>query len=239
MQPTATVKKSLLHIDPRTKFFLLFFVGFFTFCFPPVYMEVGMITGLSVILILNRQPRIAITAFIVFSIMLSMHIYLLPFIPAVIHNVFLTVVLLVRIMIPLYLVGILLIRTTTVTEFISAFRKMHLPEAFIIPFSVMFRFMPTISEEWSCIRNAMRFRGIGASPKNVLTKPMATLEYMLIPLLMSTATIAGELAAASLARGLDSDGERTCIVSVKFRLTDYLLVLVCTAIIIWWVVYGK
>jgi energy-coupling factor transport system permease protein len=137
-------------------------------------------------------------------------------------------------LLPLYMTGILLVRTITVTEFIAAFRKMRLPDAFIISFSVMFRFIPTIHEEWTSIRNAMKFRGIGISVRNVATKPVMTLEYMLVPLLMSTATIATELAAASLARGLDSGGKHTCIVDVRFRFQDYLVVLFCVAMLVWW-----
>lgn len=86
-------------------------------------------------------------------------------------------------------------------------------------------FIPTISEEWHSIRDAMRFRGIGISVRSVLTKPMMTLEYTMVPLLMSTATISDELAAASLSRGLDADTKRTCIEDVRLRTQDYLLIL--------------
>lgn len=54
---------------------------------------------------------------------------------------------------------------------------------------------------------------------------MMTLEYTMVPLLMSTATIADELAAASLSRGLDADTKRTSIEDVRLRLQDYLLIL--------------
>jgi energy-coupling factor transport system permease protein len=228
------VRKPLLPIDPRTKFFLLFFVGFFTFMFPPAYMEFSVMAALALLLSLNRQMRTAVTMFLVFCAMFIADFYLTPFVSGVIRNVYLTVVRIARICLPLYMTALLLIRTTTVTEFITAFRRMRLPDAFIIPFSVMFRFIPTIHEEWASIRSAMKFRGIGISARNVLTKPMTTLEYMLIPLLMSTATIASELAAASLARGLDSGGKHTCIVDVKFRLQDYMVILLCVFALVWW-----
>jgi energy-coupling factor transport system permease protein len=226
--------KALLRLDPRTKFFLLFFVGFFTFMFPPVYMEFSMMAGLALLLALNRQAKTALTVFLVFCAILAADLYVTPFVPGVIRNVCLTFVRGVRVFLPLGMVGILLIRTITVTEFIAAFRKIRLPAAFIIPCSVMFRFIPTIHEEWNSIRGAMKFRGIGVSVRNVATKPMMTLEYTLVPLLMSTATIATELAAASLARGLDSGGKHTCIVDVRFRFQDYLVVLFCLSALVWW-----
>ena len=228
------VRKPLLRIDPRTKFFLLFFVGFFTFVFPPPYMEVSVMAVLTLLLSLNRRAKTAVTMFLVFCAMIAADFYLTPFVFGIIRNVYLTVVRIARMFLPLYMTGILLVRTITVTEFIAAFRRMRLPDGFIIPFSIMFRFIPTINEEWASIRGAMKFRGIGISARNVLTKPMMTLEYMLIPLLMSTATIAEELAAASLARGLDSGEKRTCIVDVRFRVQDYLAVLFCVFMLVWW-----
>jgi energy-coupling factor transport system permease protein len=233
-QTAAFTRKPLLRIDPRTKFFLLFFVGFFTFVFPPAYMEFSVMAVLVLLLALNRQAKTALTVFLVFCAMLAADLYVTPFVFGVIRNVYLTVVRIARMVLPLYMVGILLVRTITVTEFIAAFRKMHLPDAFIIPFSVMFRFIPTVHEEWTSIRSAMKFRGIGISARNVAAKPMMTLEYMLVPLLMSTATIATELAAASLARGLDSGGKHTCIVDVRFRFQDYLVVLLCVSALLWW-----
>jgi energy-coupling factor transport system permease protein len=231
---SAPAGKPLLRIDPRTKFFLLFFVGFFTFVFPPPYMEFLVMALLALLLSFSRQARTALTVFLVFCVMLAADLYTAPFVSGVIRNIYLTFVRMIRMFLPLYLVGVLLIRTITVTEFIAAFRRMRLPDAFIISFSVMFRFIPTLYEEWTSIRNAMKFRGIGISARNVATKPMMTLEYMLIPLLMSTATIATELAAASLALGLDSGGKHTCIVDVRFRLQDYLVILLCVFVLVWW-----
>jgi energy-coupling factor transport system permease protein len=226
--------KPRLHFDPRTKFFLLFFVGFFAFVFPPPYLEFSVIAVLALLLFFSRQGKTAITVFPVFCAMLAADLFVAPLVSGPVKNIFLTLVRLARMLLPLYVAGVLLVRTTTVTEFIAAFRRMRLPDAFIISFSVMFRFIPTIHEEWISIRSAMKFRGIGISARNVATKPMMTLEYMLVPLLMSTATIANELAAASLARGLDSGGKHTCIVDVRFRAQDCLVILFCLFVLVWW-----
>ena len=56
--------------------------------------------------------------------------------------------------------GEYLIATTTVSEFISAMERLHMPQAITIPMSVMFRLFPTIVEEWRAIRRAMGMRGI-------------------------------------------------------------------------------
>jgi energy-coupling factor transport system permease protein len=231
---STSARKPRLHFDPRTKFFLLLFVGFFAFVFPPPHLEFSVMAVLTLLLFFSRQGKAAITVFPVFCAMLAADLFAAPFVSGPIKNIFLTLVRLARMLLPLCMAGVLLVSATTVTEFIAAFRRMHLPDAFIISFSVMFRFIPTLHEEWSSIRSAMKFRGIGISARNVATKPMMTLEYMLVPLLISTATIANELAAASLARGLDSGGKHTCIVDVRFRLQDCLVILFCLFVLVWW-----
>ena len=138
---------------------------------------------------------------------------------------------LARLLLPIIAAALLLIRTTTVSEFIAAFQKMHLPDAFIIPMSVMFRFILTIAEEWHSIRSAMRFRGIGISLKTILLNPVHTVEYTLVPLLMSTAIIANDLAAASLARGLESGVPRSCIRRVKLGAADVVVLLYCILLV--------
>lgn len=56
--------------------------------------------------------------------------------------------------------GYYVISSTTVSEFTAAMKRMHVTDKIIIPFSVMFRFFPTVAEEAKAINNAMRMRGI-------------------------------------------------------------------------------
>ena len=55
-----------------------------------------------------------------------------------------------------------MLSSTSVSEFISAMERMHVTEKITIPLSVIFRFFPTISEEYKAIRDAMKMRGICA-----------------------------------------------------------------------------
>ena len=232
IQIAAVFNKSYFPLDVRTKFFLLFFIGFYIFTVPAFAMEIIIFTTLSVILTLNGQLRTVLKMGCIFVIMALLDVTVSPMISGSLSFLFNTVVRLTRLVFPIYLSAILLMRTTTVSEFIAAFRRMHLPDVIIIPISVMFRFIPTVSEEWQSIRNAMRFRGIGISAKAVVMHPMATLEYMLIPLLMSTATISDELAAASLSRGLDSGAPRTCITKVHLGFPDFIVLICCVGLVI-------
>ena len=63
-------------------------------------------------------------------------------------------------MLPGFIMGYYLVSTTTVSEFVAAMERMHVPEKIVIPVSVVFRFFPTVKEEYAAIRDAMKMRGI-------------------------------------------------------------------------------
>lgn len=116
--------------------------------------------------------------------------------------------------------GTYLMETTTVSEFIAAATKMHVPDTLTIPLSVMFRFFPTVKEEWLCVRRAMGMRGIhlgGAKGSQIL-------EYQMVPMITGSVLIGEELSAAALTRGLGSDVKRTNICCIGFRLQDVILI---------------
>ena len=87
-----------------------------------------------------------------------------------------------------YMVG-----TTTVSEFMAAMERMHIPQKITIPMSVMFRFFPTVGEEYASIGDAMRMRGIRFGGG----KPAKMLEYRMVPLMISCVKIGDELSAAA------------------------------------------
>ena len=70
-----------------------------------------------------------------------------------------------------------LFATTKVSEFVAAMERVRLPQRVIIPFAVVFRFFPTVLEEYRSIRDAMRLRGVGWR-----SGPVALVEYRLVPL---------------------------------------------------------
>lgn len=172
----------------------------------------------------------------VFLVMVALELGVAPFLSGWVGVVFLSAVKLPRVVLLILMAAQLLIKTTSVSEFTAAFHKMHIPESVIIPFSVMFRFIPTTQEEWCAIRNAMQLRGIATSPAAIAKAPMQSLEYGMIPLLMSVATISSELAAASLSRGLDATMKRSCLTQVRMTPVDYVVIVLCLAYAVFQVV---
>lgn len=145
----------------------------------------------------------------------------------------LIVIVLIKLYIPILMAFSIVYKTTTISEFMASFAKMRLPAVFVIPFAVMFRFIPTVEEEWNGIRQAMGFRGIGIRVKTTLKHPMQTMEHIIVPLLFSCVNVMDELVAASLARGLDSKKARTCVAKVELKFADYLVFLAFTILLIY------
>ncbi len=119
--------------------------------------------------------------------------------------------------------GSYLVNTTTVSEFMAAMERMHLPQKLSIPLSVMFRFFPTVTEEYGVIGEAMRMRGIRFGGG----KPGKMLEYRMVPLMVSCVKIGEELSAAALTRGLGAPIRRTNICKIGFCTYDFIAIAIC------------
>ena len=101
---------------------------------------------------------------------------------------------------PGIMTGAYLISSTSISEFIGAMERMHITEKIVIPMSVIFRFFPTISEEYQAIRDAMKMRGIRFGGKN---------------------------SAAALTRGLGAPVKRTNVCQIGFHVQDLIAILFC------------
>ena len=119
--------------------------------------------------------------------------------------------------------GAWLISSTSVSEFIGAMERMHITEKIVIPMSVIFRFFPTISEEYQAIRDAMKMRGIRSGGRH----PLLMVEYRLVPLMVSVVKIGDELSAAALTRGLGAPVRRTNVCQIGFHFQDVVAALFC------------
>lgn len=124
-----------------------------------------------------------------------------------------------------------IIKTTKVSEFLTAMQKMHVSDKIIIPISVIFRFFPTIREEYRSITDAMRMRGVALGGR----KASEAVEYRLVPLIAACTVIGEELSAAAVTRGLEVGSRRSCIWEIRFGIFDYVMMLFCAACFIWWI----
>lgn len=127
---------------------------------------------------------------------------------------------------PCLVMGYYVVSTTRVSEFIAAMQRLRISPKIIIPFAVLFRFFPTISEEYRFIQDAMRIRGIG-----LRRGPVAMMEYRMVPLMISLVKTGDDLSAAAATRGLSAEGKRTNLCRLHFGWQDILLSLLALAVL--------
>lgn len=215
-------KKRGSFLDPRTKLFVMFTdVVFVTggAGMLPDWLTCALAVFPLVLLLIEREWKKAVIYGVIFVLAQSYVSFFLGKIPAA-WGYLLTMccVIIVRILLGLIMGGYIF-SSTTVSEFIAAMEKMHVSNKISIPMSVMFRFFPTVMEEFFSINSAMKMRDICIGGKNMAKM----VEYRLVPLMVCSVNIGNELAAAALTRGLNPDGKRTNICKIGFHAQDGIL----------------
>lgn len=230
-------KLSIITFDPRTKLYALLIFN--------IVMLTSLTEGVSVYLkpflavlaflfLLNaRLPKMAVIYLVLYAISwhsefllqyvsgMSMAGFLIRFFSHIITRI-----------VPGFMFAYYMLRTTRVSEFVAAMERLHISQKLIIPVSVMFRFFPTVSDEYGSIQDAMRLRGIG-----IRKGPALMAEYRLVPLIVSLVKIGDELSAAAVTRGLGGQNKRTNYCTIGFRAWDIALLLLMTGIFLVYLVY--
>ena len=221
-------------LDPRTKLALVLILAVFVMGGLGGEALRSVKTVLSalpfVLLLVERQGKRFLRGMILLAAGYGL-LTALPWLPGVLNFVALMCGGILTRFVVTVVMGEYLIATTSVSEFISAMERLHMPQAITIPMSVMFRLFPTIGAEWRSIRRAMRMRGIhlgGAKASQVL-------EYQLVPMMTSTVRIGEELSASALTRGLGGPAQRTNICRIGFRAQDLFLLAGCLFVIVVWI----
>ncbi len=172
-----------------------------------------IITGLAFLTVVNLVERFYFDEFrgIFASFLLIISMLLLRFLPT-------------------YLMGAYVIGSTKISEFKAAMEKIHMPDTITIPMCVMFRFFPTVKDEWTSINSAMKMRGIKLGGG----KASEILEYRLVPMLSCCAKIGEELSAAAITRGLGIEKKRTNVCRIGFGIFDYVILGVVLIMVVVW-----
>ncbi len=222
-------KSKGLVLDPRTK--LLMLITMSTIVLGGITSErLGFLSpcfcALPLILFLSaRKIKSALVYTLVYGAAYTLFILASPHLSGVLYYLLLGTAGIITKFIPSIMLGVYVVSSTTVSEFTAAMQRMHVSEKLIIPLSVMFRFFPTVGDEFSSINNAMRMRGISLGGENVAKM----LEYRFIPLMTCSVKIGEELSAAALTRGLGGECKRTNVCKIGLHLQDYFFMLICVA----------
>ena len=215
--------------DPRTKLLLLITMAIFVLGgaggdifdrYIPLFSLLPFI-----LLALAGRGKKAVGCMLLYAAFYALSVYALPYVSGLVGFLLLAFCGIMTRFLPGVMAGAYLTETTTVSEFSAAMGRMHVSDKLTIPLLAMFRFFPTIADEFHSINDAMRMRDIHFGGKNV----SKMVEYRIVPLLVCSAKIGEELNAAAITRGLGGDVKRTNLCRIGFAAWDYPVVLICLA----------
>jgi energy-coupling factor transport system permease protein len=227
-----------LKLDPRTKLFMIFVVSAIVMmsATTPLLWALRIIMTMVpiVLLILERHYASAFRFMIMYSVALFLMFTCISeqsqgFLMALLLGYCCIVVQFA----PAVITAWYVVRTTRIDEFVSAMQKIHVPDGITISLAVVMRFFPTIKEEYSSIRDAMKMRGIMLGGGNAL----GMVEYRMIPLLFSCVNIGDELSAAAITRGLGGKEKRSSVEVLHLRVQDYLLSLAFLSALVFFIFF--
>ena len=219
-----TMKKGILVLDPRTKILLLLGINIYVFTNSYVWAEIIVMAALIILLLLCGVYKAALQRAVTYIALLAIKYFLLPFCPEIILTSLNIVVITFRKLLPCVTLATLLVQTTPIRLLMHALQRWHLPQTVIIPLAITVRYFPTLREEQQAISDAMKLRNV----HGVFQK----LEYIYVPLMLSASITADELSQAITARGIDNPRPKTCAVSMRFHIQDYVLCFVAIVLLI-------
>lgn len=225
---------AIISFDPRTKL-LVFFVASSASLVPFTYAaSLTLAALLCTLIFLNGRRALALELGALYAAAVYLRAFVLASTtaaPAMV-SVAMLAISLVLFFFPIGAAFLLLTLTTRMSRLVSALHRMRLPMAAIIPLAVLLRFIPTVQDEWAGVRKAMAFRGISLSFGSIVRHPARSIELILIPLLFSTISVIEELAAASLARGLDGERKRSSLDETRLAPSDWAAMALAVAIFV-------
>lgn len=217
-------KKGILVLDPRTKILLLIAVNAFIFTNHRLSFEAITVMGLLLLLNFSGLFRVAVRFFIIYITLLIINYVFLPISPRIITMSLNIVIVTMRKLLPCWILGKLLIETVPIRLLMYVLGNLHIPQTVIIPLTISIRYFPAIREEKQAISDTMKLRNV----KGIFKK----IEHIYVPIMISASNTADELSQAITARGIENPKQKTCVTSLRFKIQDYLLLLVSIVIII-------
>ncbi len=239
-----SVREKILHVsfkgtarlDPRIKLIMLIVIGFVSFSVNGDIPMLLLMLAVTVFVIAGSGFAWGVKMLMIYILISYLNTclrYLTIPVLSILIGIFGVTLLK---MLPIVTLGRWVIKSTYMDELAVALERSKMPRTVIIPFVVMFRYIPTLAIEYRLIRNTMRIRGVSDAFIKVLRHPFATVEYILIPLLMRCLKVSDELAASGTTRGMERANKRYSILEVGFGAREYItlscMILFITALFI-------
>ncbi|MEI5995336.1 energy-coupling factor transporter transmembrane component T [Candidatus Enterococcus mansonii] len=218
------MEKVYVTFDPRSKLCTILFASFLLMFPLPFRAEILFVTLLYLLFILSGSAKKGTLFYGIFWLLILGDFILFPYVDHSFAAFFDFLFVGNRRMVPTIMAAAFAMNRTKISEWIAALKKCYVPFRLIIPLTVLFRFFPTLFQDFKSIRNAMKYRGIAVSTVDLFLHPFQTMEYIIVPMLMSAENTSLDLSSAALVRGLANPKAHTSIYEIRLKVQDYLLV---------------
>lgn len=109
---------------------------------------------------------------------------------------------------------------------IASLRKMKIPDAVIVPLSIMIRFFPVLRKQFVFVSCGLKTRGIRLMGKS----PVAVYELFMVPVMKQLLKTGDQLSAAAETRGISASGAKSSYILCRLKTADYILMAVAIAV---------
>ncbi len=209
-----------LHLDPRTKLFLILLCVLSAMFAPDLYFQFALVSLISLLAVCSGKRRYALRGIAAYALICVFTVWCMGVMSGTWRTMFVAFLGLVHKVYACGMLAGLVISTTKVGEFLSAMARLRVPKKLTIPLAVMLRYLPTIREDWHYIKDAMRLRDVSPSIGGFLKAPAMTVSCIYVPLLTAASKAADELSIASVTRGIENPKPRTSLVKIQMRAAD-------------------
>ena len=126
-----------LHLDPRTKLYLLIVGNVALFLAPSLLYEIALVVCVVILGVLVGAKRFTVRMAAIYAGMVVLHIIGTNYLTGTLQIAIVTFTVFIRKIFPCAMLGGILVSTTRVNEFMAAMNRIHMPKAMVIPMTVM------------------------------------------------------------------------------------------------------
>ena len=218
-----------LHLDPRTKLFLILLCVLSAVFAPNLYFQFALVALIGLFSAVSGKWRYALRGILAYGLICVFTVWCMGVLTGTWRTMFVAFLGLVHKVYACGMLAGLVISTTKVGEFLSTMAHLHIPQKLTIPIAVMLRYLPVIREDWHSVKDAMRLRDVSPTLWGFLKAPAMTVNCIYVPLLTAASKAADELSIASVTRGIENPKPRTCLISIRMQVADLLVLAIFAA----------
>lgn len=185
----------------------------------PTIFEMGIVCILSLMFMLAKKYKESFKLLVIYLFLI-----LLPILPNIPNYPFLikmciSVIIIYKMFYLTFIAAKYFVTTSDIGSILSSMDLIRVPQAISIPIAIIFRFFPAYKQEKYHIKQAMKIRGL------TLAHPFSYFEYVFIPLLMISSSLADDIAKAAQTRCIENPIKKTRYFQIQFQMIDYIYII--------------